>query len=73
MKGETRADGIEVELSADQTRTIQKWEVLYQLNLQTLDTTDIMVIFNKHSHKCLDVQASTRDRASVARSAVRLA
>jgi hypothetical protein len=65
LQSENNTDGIEVELGDYQNKDSQWWEILYQLNLQTLGNTDIMVIFSKHSHKCLDVPGLTLNDADI--------
>ena len=65
LKSESNADGIEVAVGPYQDKESQRWEILYQLNLQTVDANDIVVIFSKHSHKCLDVPGSTSNDVDI--------
>ena len=65
LKSDSNADGVEVELGTFQNKDSQRWEILYQLNLQTLGSDDIIVVFNKNSHKCLDVPGSTLNDSDV--------
>ncbi len=44
-------------LVTDQNHDSQKWEVLYRFADTTVRMNDLMVIFNRFSHKCLDVPA----------------
>ena len=59
LRTDDRDDHVPLSLGAYQNKESQRWEIVYELDLNRLDLNDIMAIFNKNSAKCLDVPGAT--------------